>query len=466
MAKNDNKHATDVREVAENEHRLTLEQPEQSAGQPQIPFFKGTFGVMAVLLTRLLVGGVFAFSGFTKAIDPWGSVYKFGEYFAVFGFSDYQWMLLFLAVAVATVEFMLGVFMVLGIYRRFTPVMMLLSMIVMLPLTGYIAVTDAVSHCGCFGDALVLGNWATFVKNLVLTPLIVYLCVCNNRVKNVYGFAVQWIVALFSVAYALVLAFIGYYMQPLIDFRPYPIGTKLVSSYEPREEVEFEFIYEKGGVQRTFTIDSLPDDTWEFVDRHEIKPMPHADGSAADAIAITDFEKHPADSVLMATGEQLLLLFPDLKRVGIAYTYLINEMHDYAWSHGVSVVGLTSDDAAAVADWNDLSMAAYPMYSIDDSTLKMIARGNPAVVYLRDGVVQWKRTLQSISMEYITKEMDMDGIGSDFNQSKWLNMLAIGYLVLMVGLLVLNRTHLLVLFSWKRLFRVWKLRKESKTAEK
>ena len=100
---------------------------------------------MTVLLLRLVAGGVFAFSGFAKAIDPWGSVYKFGEYFAAFGFADFEWSLLFLAVSAATVEFMLGVFMILGIYRRFTPAMMLLAMVVMLPLTGYLAITDAVA---------------------------------------------------------------------------------------------------------------------------------------------------------------------------------------------------------------------------------------------------------------------------------------------------------------------------------
>lgn len=430
---------------------------------PQTRIFKGTAGIVTVLLLRLVAGGVFAFSGFAKAIDPWGSVYKFGEYFAAFGFADFEWSLLFLAVSAATVEFMLGVFMILGIYRRFTPAMMLLAMVVMLPLTGYLAITDAVAECGCFGNALVMSNWGTFAKNLVLTPIIVYLCVYNQYVKNVYGFAVQWIVAFLSMAYALVLAFIGYYIQPLIDFRPYPDGTQLVSNEATGEEPEFAFVYEKEGERCTFAIDSLPDSTWTFVDRHEIT---HSAPAANDAISITTIDGHPADSVLLRTGEQLLLLFPDLKNVGIAYTYLINEMHDYAQSHGVDVAGLTSGDSISVAEWNDLSMASYTLYSIDDSTLKMIARGNPAVVFLRDGRVVWKRTLQSISMDYITRERDMEGIGSDFNRSRWLKVLSIGYFVLLLSLLILNRTHLLVLFSWKRFFGKKKPEKEDKnTAE-
>ena len=427
------------------------EAPETPAKLPQSRLFKGTLGIVTVLLLRLVVGGVFAFSGFAKAIDPWGSVYKFSEYLSAFGLADLDWSLLFLAISAGTIEFALGVFMIFGIYRRFTPAMMLLAMLVMLPVTGYLAFTDAVADCGCFGDALVLSNWGTFAKNVILTPLILYLCAYNRFVKNVYGIAVQWIVAFLSMAYAMVLAFIGYYMQPLIDFRPYPVGAPVVSLYEPSDEPEFVFTYEKNGVKQSFTIDSLPDDTWTYIDRQQIHGTKRSD--VPDAIAITTLDGTPADSVLLHSGEQVLLLFPDLNNVGIAYTYLINEMYDYARSHGIDVVGLTSADAHAVAEWNDLSMASYALYSIDDSTLKMIARGNPAVVYLRDGHVVWKRTLQSISMEFITNERDMEGIGSDFNQDRWLKGLSLGYALLMALVLIVNRTHLLVMFSWRRLFR-------------
>lgn len=436
------------------------ETPETPAKLPQSRLFKGTLGIVTVLLLRLATGGVFAFSGFAKAIDPWGSVYKFGEYLSAFGLADLDWSLLFLAISAGTIEFALGIFMIFGIYRRFTPAMMLLAMLVMLPVTGYLAFTDAVADCGCFGDALVLSNWSTFAKNVLLTPLILYLCAYNRFVKNVYGFAVQWMVAFLSMAYALALAFIGFYMQPLIDFRPYPVGAPVVSLYEPSDEPEFVFTYEKNGVKQSFTIDSLPDDTWTYIDRRQIHGTKRSD--APDAIAITSLDGTPADSVLLSSGEQILLLFPDLDKVGIAYTYLINEMYDYARSHGIDVVGLTSADAHAVAEWNDLSMASYALYSIDDSTLKMIARGNPAVVYLRDGHVVWKRTLQSISMEFITNERDMEGIGSDFNQGRWLKGLSLGYALLMALVLIVNRTHLLVMFSWRRIFRHSKQPKSTK----
>ena len=176
-------------------------------------------------LLRLMVGAVFLFSGFTKGIDPWGSIYKFDEYLRSFGFYDYNGLLTFMAFSVSAVEFMLGAFMLLGIYRRFTPWAMLAMMTVMVPLTLYIAITNDVADCGCFGDAITLSNWGTFWKNVALTVALVYLVIFNRKVKNIYGFAVQWIVAVLSVAYLLMVAWLGYSFQPLIDFRPFPVGT-------------------------------------------------------------------------------------------------------------------------------------------------------------------------------------------------------------------------------------------------
>ena len=157
-----------------------------------------------------------------------------------------------------------------------------------------------------------------------------------------------------------------------------------------------------------------------------------------------------ADSVILNNGEQVLFLFPDLNDVVISFTYLINELYDFCQAHGIDVIGLTSGNHDAIQEWNDLSMASYKMYRMDDSELKMLARGNPAAVYLRDGIIVWKRTLQSISIEKVSTADSMDDLTSDFDPKRWLYLFTTIYGAFLLFILIINRTHIIVKFSWRR----------------
>ncbi|MDD2961239.1 MAG: DoxX family protein [Muribaculaceae bacterium] len=396
---------------------------------------------------RVLVGALFIFSGFVKAIDPWGSLYKFEEYINVLGFEGLLPLVSFLAIVVGAFEFVLGVFILLGCYRRVAPILLLLMMLIMLPLTLYIAVTDAVGNCGCFGDVVDLSNWATFIKNIFITAGLVYLLLYNKRLKNIYGAAVQWIVVLLSSLFILIIAFIGYFYQPLLDFRPFKDGGNLIHTID-KEKVDdgdnYVFIYERAGEKKEFTVDSLPSEEWTFVDRYEKAKELKVDHSE---LVISKGGEDITQSIILAQGEQVIFLFPNLSEVEISYTYVINEINEMAQSRGISVVGLTSADSGSISEWRDISMASYPMYIIDDSVLKQIARGNPAIVYLKDGVVQWKRTMRSIPVEsLVSGNQDLSEVVEELESEKWLLMLTILYLGSMMLLLIINRSHKVINF--------------------
>lgn len=405
--------------------------------------------IIIVWTLRIIVGVTFIVSGFVKAIDPWGSVYKFTEYFAVMGL---DWMVPFAtmsAFVICIYEFAFGVFLLLGCYRRVAPFALTAMMAVLLPLTLWLAITDAVADCGCFGDAIQLSNWATFMKNVVLMAALVYLCIKNRYVVNVYGVAVQWIVATLSCALPLAIAFVGYSYQPLIDFRPYKVGEHLVThDQNAASEPEYRFVYERDGVVKEFALDSIPDDDeWTYVDRIEVGGQ--AEETTPMGVSITVDGIDITDSVITDVGEYMILLFPNLDDVDISYTFVINEMYDLAQSHGVNFLALTSADDATISDWKDLSMAAYEMYTIDDSVLKQIARGNPAVVYVNNGVIVWKRSLQSIPISQFENDMnDMSAIHRPLDDKKTLWSDITLYLGLMLALLAINRTH--KLFKIKR----------------
>ncbi|WP_455593487.1 MauE/DoxX family redox-associated membrane protein, partial [Bacteroides sp.] len=119
---------------------------------------------------RFLLGALFIFSGFVKAVDPLGFYYKIQDYLTAFGIVSWfpSYLPLFLGIVLSAIEFSVGIFLCLGIRRKIASTLALLLMVVMTPLTFYLALANPVSDCGCFGDAWVLTNWQTFGKNIVL----------------------------------------------------------------------------------------------------------------------------------------------------------------------------------------------------------------------------------------------------------------------------------------------------------
>lgn len=411
---------------------------------------------LLTVLMRLTVGGVFIFSGFIKGIDPWGACYKITDYLTALGLGHWTGTALFFAVALAALEFMLGVAIVVGAYRRSAPWVALLFMLVMTPLTLWLAVTGAVPDCGCFGDALHLSNWATFGKNVLLLLGVIYLLAFNRSVTSIFGPAVQWMVMAVSFATVMAVAYYGYFKQPLIDYRPYPIGTRLVTTeLEDSDdgEEDFIFVYSKDGEEHEFTIDSLPDeeDGWEYVTRYHSR-RPHGQvivqhGGSQDGIAILDEDGNDVTlDVLSGSRRTLLLLFPDLPQVGVVNSYALNELNDAALVAEADVVGLTPATAQEIAHWQDLSMASYPIYNMDDSELKMVARGNPAVVYLEDGVIKWKRTLTSL--EDVEQPVELSEIGNDYDADSILSRIMLSFFVALAAILLINRSHVVI----KRVF--------------
>ena len=409
---------------------------------------------LLTVLMRLTVGGVFVFSGFTKGIDPWGTCYKITDYLNAMGLERWSSAALFIAAAMAALEFMLGIAIVVGAYRRSSPWIALLVMLVMTPLTLWLAVTGAVPDCGCFGDALHLSNWATFGKNVLLLLGVIYLILFNTSVRGIFGPAVQWMVMAASFAFVMAVAYNGYFTQPLIDYRPYPVGTRLIAqdnidaSDSDEGEDDFIFIYSKDGEEHEFSIDSLPDedDGWEYVTRYHAK-RPRGkvivqDGSH-NSIAIMDEDGDDVTlDVLGGSRRTVLLLFPDLPDVGVASSFTLNELTDAALVNDAQVIGLTPASQDEIDHWKDISMADYPIYNMDDSELKSMARGNPAVAYVEDGVIRWKRTLSSL--DNVEQPVELGAMGDDYDADAILTRLMFSYLAALAIILLINRSHLVI----------------------
>ncbi|MDE5988509.1 MAG: DoxX family protein [Duncaniella sp.] len=403
-----------------------------------------------VWVFRLLVGVTFVLSGFTKSVDVWGSFYKIGEYLEVWGWNIPSPLVVIAAFLLGGVEFVCGFLLLLGCYKRVSVWILLLMMAFMLPLTLYIAVADPVADCGCFGDFLIISNNATFVKNIFLTLFLLYLFRFNRKTDGLYVPYVQWVVGGLLSLYIMIVAFYGYNVQPMIDFRRFDPGTDLLASADVRDEgdeAEYEFIYEKDGSEESFSIDNLPDSTWTFVDRRLIG------GSEAvtDGFAVISDGENIAEDIIDPDAEQFVVTVPDMSRVDLSYTYLLNELNDYITARGGSMVALVSADDEGIERWRDVSMASYEIYNAEPTLIKELARGHAAIVYLRKGVVVWKRTLSSISYKIVTEtppgEIDSE---LDPDSSSTLQGLTLIFAAVLIGIMILDRSGKLLAWLLKR----------------
>jgi uncharacterized membrane protein YphA (DoxX/SURF4 family) len=228
--------------------------------------------------SRIFVGFIFIFSGFVKVIDPIGYAYKFMEYFEAMHLTFFADGSLVFAILMSIAELVLGIALTFNLLPKISAWAALLFMTFFTPLTLWLAVANPVSDCGCFGDALILTNWETFFKNVIIDVFVVIIFVNRKKYKPAYISLFQWMLGICFAIASYILAIYCLRNLPIIDFRPYHIGANIMEGMSvPESEknnvdiIESYFIYEKDGVQETFDITSIPDSTWKFVNaRHKI----------------------------------------------------------------------------------------------------------------------------------------------------------------------------------------------------
>lgn len=353
-----------------------------------------------IIIARLLVGFTFIISGWSKAIDPWGFVFKIDDYLNVWGWEVAREISLTGAIALSCIEFLTGVLIATGCLRRLSVWFGALMMAFMLPLTVYIYVADPVSDCGCFGDFIVLSNAATLIKNIVLSALLVFLIMYGAKIKGIFSPYIQWLVIVVSLVYPFTLAFIGYRSQPLIDFRPYPVGTDfnaLVNADTNDEQPVF--VYTKEDREETFALDELPDSTWTFVRSVESDDM----SAGMSWPAVYDGEEDISADIFTVDGEHMFLVVTDPGFHYLTRARLANEVADLMKKRGGHMDGLIAADGENLERWSELALPAFDVYSAEDTSLKELVRGDAALVFLRDGVIEWKRSLAAIEPDALTE---------------------------------------------------------------
>ena len=384
-------------------------------------------------VARTLLALTFLFSGFVKAIDPIGTVYKIQDYLTAFGgvFTTLLPLATVAAVLLILTEWTLGVMMLCNIRTQWTAWLSLVFYLVMTPLTLYIALTNPISDCGCFGDALVISNWQTFWKNVVLISLVVVLLCTKKHIPQTFVWWAELGIVLIAASIAGGLMLYTHYHLPLIDFRPYKIGNNIPELMEipegaPHDEYAVTLIYEKDGVEQEFTLQDYPrnDSTWRFVDQRS-KLISKGYEPPIHDFVLVDAEGEDLTYDILEAEKAVLIVMYDLSKTDLKQFGKVVDLCLATEEQGVPVHILTSAtdeqiwefiDAqrdvlqarcAAAADTmmepdmaeglNDELLYHWRMLFLnaDGIMLKTIVRANPGVFVVENGIITDKYNIRN-----------------------------------------------------------------------
>lgn len=351
--------------------------------------------ITAVNVCRFVLAATFIFSGYVKAIDPLGTLYKLKDYAAAMSLNGLlpDWMLVGVAIALGALEFALGVFMLFAVRRHVVSRITLAFMAAMTVLTLWIFVADPVKDCGCFGDALKLTNGETLLKNIVLAACAALVAWRPVDMARFISRSNQWIVRYYTVAYIVITSVYCLYTLPIFDFRPYHVGMNIKQGMEipeGAEQPEFEstFLLRKNGETREFTLDNYPDSTWEYVDTRTVQTKKGYEPPIHDfALTSCDTGEDITEQVLTKKGYTFLLVSPRLAVADDSNFGDIDQIYEYAEENGIDFYCVTASANDEIERWRDLTGAEYQFCNADETTLKTMIRSNPGLMLLKDGTI-------------------------------------------------------------------------------
>jgi hypothetical protein len=345
------------------------------------------------LISSIIVGLVFMFSGVVKAVDPLGTAYKFSDYFQAFHLEFLQPASLILAIILFTAEFISG-FSVLSGYRQKTGIWgVMILMAIFTPLTLVLAFSNPVSDCGCFGDAIHLTNWQTFGKNIILIIPVLILFIARNKVKQICTPGKEWIVISIVTILFVIFSTLNLRYLQLFDFLPYKTGISITESMKvpegkPVDEYKTTFIYEKKGVKKEFTIENYPanDTSWKFIDQKSVLIKKGYVPPIHDFRLTSREGQDRTDEILSSPGYTLFMISKKLKEADPKHLAKGFEVGAHCVTGGIGFYIVTASDSEELSEYNN----GLTFFSADETTLKTIVRSNPGYILLKEGQIAGK----------------------------------------------------------------------------
>ena len=359
------------------------------------------------IISRWFVGLVFIFSSFTKGVDPLGTAFKVEEYMTAwsFGSISFEWALPlapFLSMALITAEFLVGVLLLTGSFRKLSAWLLLLMMAFFTVTTLYDAISNKVSDCGCFGDFVKLTNWETFWKNVVLDVPTVFIFI-TRRWPRRKSLERDILVSIAAIAAMVIFGLYNINNEPVLDFRPWKVGNVMIANLDEGLETTNEVTYRNKATGEFVTMDSKeltkqsPEwfEQWEWVGTSTISPYeirdPKNDSVVSFPLMDADGNDYTIDIIGATDGPVLVCTIHHIGEVDERGISAIAEAKQLAEERGIRFAIITNAEENEILELlyqNDMIHAEY--FFGDEKALEAMLRSNPGFIVLHNATVKGK----------------------------------------------------------------------------
>jgi uncharacterized membrane protein YphA (DoxX/SURF4 family) len=354
---------------------------------------------------RVLTGILFIISGLVKANDPLGLAYKMQEFFDVWAQNPgltktMNWLdnyALPFSIIMITLEIAVGIGILLGVWKRFFSTLLLLLIIFFGFLTGYAVFSGKIATCGCFGDCIPLTAMQSFIKDLILFALVLFIFFDTKYIKRVLTGGADFLILFISVCIVLGFQWFALRHMPVIDCLPFKKGNNIIVLRKmPADAVadkkDFKFFYKKAGKEQEFSKSNLPDSSWEFVRREDfvIEKGKNNEPPVKDFYITTLAGSDSTDVILNTPGEYYLFFVKDLSTGTDYWLDNFTAIYRLAKSKNIPLFIVASQATEAFRFFNERNTYNVPVLSLDATALKTAARTNPELYLMKGPVVENK----------------------------------------------------------------------------
>ncbi|MCC6722089.1 MAG: hypothetical protein IT243_07790 [Bacteroidia bacterium] len=306
---------------------------------------------------------------------------------------------LILAIFICVFEIVLGVTLLIGWKRNLTLTLLALMIIFFTFLTWYSATYNKVTDCGCFGNAIPLTPWQSFIKDIVLCVFIFILVLLRKYIKPLFSQGFSYGFTSVVMVLSVVFAVYCWYFLPVFNFLKFKEGNDIekLTTLPPgakQEKREMMFIYTKDGKDFEFSMKELTEKKilentqYKFKERID-KVIQEGDKPEIHDFTIADAEGQDHLNEFFEKNEYKLLMvsqgLTDARKRAMKKLSALSI--DWTEKSKLQFWALTSSSPAEAEAIRHEYQFQFKFYFGDNTNLKSIIRSNPGLLLFKKGVV-------------------------------------------------------------------------------